>query len=169
MRTKSVVYKSGASFPYLGEEYTLEIRRYRSYVRPGVMAEGNKLVVLTARTEAAVIEGAVKNWYEDRAKQILPARVEQYRRQLGETIGTVRIKNVKSRWGSCSSKRNLNFNWRLVMAPPEVLDYVVVHELCHLRQMNHSAAFWSLVEEILPDYKRRRDWLKTCGLIERYQ
>ena len=76
-------------------------------------------------------------------------------------------------WSSdvCSSdlKRNLNFNWRLVMAPPEILDYVVVHELCHLQQMNHSAAFWSLVEGILPDYKQRRDWLKTCGLIERYQ
>ena len=167
--TRSVAYEAGASFPYLGKEYTLEIRRYRSYARPGVMAEGNKLVVLTARTETSVIEEAVKNWYENRAKQVLTDRVEQYRRQLGETIGAVRIKNVKSRWGSCSSKRILNFNWRLVMAPPEILDYVVVHELCHLQQMNHSAAFWSLVEGILPDYKQRRDWLKTCGLIERYQ
>ena len=169
MSRMAVSYRDGAVFPYLGQRYQLEVRRYLSYQKPGVLIEGEKLVVLTARAERAVVEHAVREWYISRAKQVIPARVEQYRRSLKETVGTVRIKNVTSRWGSCSSKRNLNFNWRLVMAPVEVLDYVIVHELCHLKEMNHSPAFWELVEGVLPDYRTQREWLKTCGLIERYR
>lgn len=169
MKTTGVMYKNGIILPYLGQEYILEVRVYRSYQKPGVMEEGRKLVVLTARPDGAVVEKAVREWYAARAKQIIEARVERYCREMGETVGAVRIKNVKSRWGSCSSKRNLNFNWRLVMAPMEVLDYVVVHELCHLREMNHSASFWALVRNVLPDYEARSEWLKTCGLIQQFQ
>lgn len=169
MRRVAVPYENGTAFPYLGQKYDLEVRHYLSYQKPGVMVEGEKLVVLTAKADQAVIEKAVKEWYMNRARQVIPVRVEQYRRSLKEPVGMIRIKDVTSRWGSCSSKRNLNFNWRLVMAPMEVLDYVVVHELCHLKEMNHSPSFWRLVGEILPDYKVQREWLKTCGLIERYQ
>ena len=95
-------------------------------------------------------------------------RVEFYRKQIGKPVNSIRIKDVRSRWGSCSSKANLNFNWRLVLAPMEVLDYVVVHEMCHLKEMNHSKAFWDLVGEILPDYQKQREWLKRCKLIERF-
>lgn len=161
-------YKNGGSLPYLGQEYVLEIRKYLSYKKPGVMLEGDKLVVLTAETENSVVEKAVLGWYANRAKSIIPKRVELYRRRMQEEIKCIRIKDVKSRWGSCSSKRNLNFNWRLVMAPMEVLDYVVVHELCHLKEMNHSKNFWRLVEEIQPDYKKHKNWLKECKLIEQY-
>ena len=165
---KKAIYKNGERFPYLGRDYALEIRQYPSYKKPGVMVEGDKLAVLIARTDDGVVEKAVKEWYLSRAAAVIPERVGFYRNQMGEPIGRICIKDVKSRWGSCSSKRNLNFNWWLIMAPMEVLDYVVVHELCHLKEMNHSKDFWVLVEGILPDYKERRKWLRDCRLIERF-
>lgn len=168
MRTEKATYENGAVLPYLGRSFTLEIRRYPSYRKPGVMAEGDKLVVLTARTENTLIERAVREWYISRAAAVIPERVRFYQDQVKERIGRICIKDVRSRWGSCSSKRNLNFNWRLILTPMEVLDYVVVHELCHLKEMNHSRDFWALVEGILPDYEKRRKWLRDCRLIERF-
>ena len=90
----------------------------------------------------------------DQALKIIPARVEYFARIIGVTYGNITIRNQKTRWGSCSSKGNLNFNCLLMLAPPEVLDYVVVHELCHRKQMNHSKAFWTEVENVFPDYKK---------------
>jgi len=81
------------------------------------------------------------------------------------TYGRITIRNQKTRWGSCSSKGNLNFNCLLMLAPPEVLDYVVVHELCHRMEMNHSKRFWSLVETVLPDYREQEKWLKGEGAV----
>ena len=88
---------------------------------------------------------------------------------MGVDYGRITVRDQRTRWGSCSAKGNLNFNWRLILAPGEVLDYVVVHELAHRREMNHSKRFWSLVEMVLPDYERRRRWLKENGeaLMER--
>lgn len=168
MSMEKAIYENGESFPYLGQGYILEIRQYPSYKKPGVMTEGERLVVLTAWRDSASVKKAVREWYAARAAAIIPERVRLYQSRMGENIGRICIKDVKSRWGSCSSKRNLNFNWRLVMAPLEVLDYVVVHELCHLKEMNHSKDFWALVEEILPDYKKSRAWLKNCRLIEKF-
>ncbi len=99
----------------------------------------------------------------EEALKVIPARVEYFARVIGVTYGKITIRNQKTRWGSCSSKGNLNFNCLLMLAPPEVLDYVVVHELCHRKQMNHSKAFWSEVEKVLPDYKEARKWLKEEG------
>lgn len=99
----------------------------------------------------------------DRALEVLPGRVAHYAPQVGVNYGRITIRNQRSRWGSCSAKGNLNFNCLLMLAPEEVQDYVVVHELCHRREMNHSARFWQEVERILPDYKERRRWLKEHG------
>ena len=106
---------------------------------------------------------------EERARYIMITRdiftrkVEYYARIMGVSYGRISIREQKTRWGSCSSKGNLNFNWRLILAPEEVLDYVVVHELAHRRGMNHSKAFYSLVESGLPDYRRAQKWLKDNG------
>lgn len=97
------------------------------------------------------------------AALIFAERVAFFAPQLGVSYGKITIRCQKTRWGSCSSRGNLNFNCLLVMAPPEVLDYVVVHELCHRKQMNHSTAFWQEVEKIMPDYQNRRGWLKSHG------
>ena len=99
----------------------------------------------------------------DRAFGYIPERVAYYAKLLGVTYGRITIRCQKTRWGSCSSKGNLNFNCLLMLAPPEVIDYVVVHELCHRKEMNHSKAFWSEVQRALPDYRRLDKWLKEEG------
>lgn len=96
----------------------------------------------------------------DRAKREIPPRVEYYARLLNVTYGRISVKNQKTRWGSCSSKGNLNFNYLLMLAPKEVLDSVIVHELCHRREMNHSDRFYSLVLGVFPDYYEHHQWLK---------
>ena len=97
------------------------------------------------------------------AKRIIPILVEYYAKMMGVTYGRITIREQKTRWGSCSSKGNLNFNWKIVMMPREVLEYVVVHELAHRIEMNHSPAFWQIVENVLPDYKERRKALKNAN------
>ncbi len=98
-----------------------------------------------------------------KAKKVLPGKVAYYAEKVGVTYGRITIRNQKTRWGSCSAKGNLNFNCLLMKAPEEVQDYVVVHELCHRKQMNHSKEFWVEVEKILPEYKKQEKWLKTKG------
>lgn len=97
------------------------------------------------------------------AGEIFRKRADHFARKLQVSYKRITIREQKTRWGSCSSNQNLNFNWKLILAPREVLDYVVVHELCHLKEMNHSPAYWQEVEKILPDYQRQKDWLKKNG------
>ncbi len=107
--------------------------------------------------------------FADRAKEVLPKKAAYYASLMGVTYNRIAIKSQKTRWGSCSSKRNLNFNCLLMLCPEKVQDYVVIHELCHLIEMNHSKRFWNLVENMMPDYNVQRKWLKENGslLIER--
>lgn len=110
---------------------------------------------------------ALEQRYRMAAKEYVPKRVAYYADAYCSLIrhgySTIAIRDQKTRWGSCSSRGTLSFNWRLMLAPPGILDYVVVHELCHLEHMNHSKDFWQCVEAILPDYKERRKWLKEHG------
>ena len=103
------------------------------------------------------------------ALEQLPPRVRLFADLMGVSYGRITIRNQKTRWGSCSGKGNLNFNCLLMLCPLDVRDYVIAHELCHRKHMDHSPAFWTEVERVLPDYKQRRDWLKKEGqkLIER--
>ena len=105
----------------------------------------------------------------EQARKYVTERVRYYAPIVGVTYGQIAIRTQRTRWGSCSSKGNLNFNCLLALVPPEVLDYVVVHELCHRKELNHSERFWRQVERILPDYKVRKVWLKNkgTGLIAR--
>ena len=97
------------------------------------------------------------------ASETIPPRVSYYANLMGVSYGRITIRAQKSRWGSCSAKGNLNFNCLLMLTPPEVQNYVIVHELCHRKQMNHSPAFWREVEQIMPEYRRHRFWLKKNG------
>ena len=101
--------------------------------------------------------------YIEIARDIFTRKTEYYARIMGISYNRISIREQKTRWGSCSSKGNLNFNWRLILAPETVLDYVVVHELAHRRQMNHSKAFYDIVAAVLPDYKEARRWLRDNG------
>lgn len=99
------------------------------------------------------------------AYPVISERVRHFSEIIGVDYGSITIRNQKTRWGSCSSNGNLSFNCLLMLAPPDVLDYVVVHELCHRKEMNHSKRFWDEVEKVLPDYRKQRRWLKEEGII----
>ncbi len=99
----------------------------------------------------------------DKAVEYIPGRTEYFAKIIGVDYGRITIRRQRTRWGSCSSKGNLNFNCLLMLAPPEVIDYVIVHELCHRKELNHSKRFWSEVEKVLPDYRRLELWLKREG------
>ncbi len=106
---------------------------------------------------------ALEQRYIMAAKEYFPKRVSYYQQFTGGSYERISIRDQKTRWGSCSAKGTLSFNWRLMLAPPTILDYVVVHELCHLTYMDHSAAFWQKVESVYPDYRTARKWLKDHG------
>lgn len=101
-----------------------------------------------------------ENFYRISAKRIIPPRVVEFAKIIDVKFNRIRITGADTRWGSCSSKRNLNFSWKLIMAPSKVIDYVIVHEIAHLFEMNHSKRFWNIVEQLFPDYKVYRTWLK---------
>ena len=106
---------------------------------------------------------ALEKRYINAAKEYFPKRAAYFKQFTGGSYNRITIRDQKTRWGSCSAKGTLSFNWRLMLAPPAILDYVIVHELCHLTYMNHSAAFWNKVESVYPDYRAARKWLKDHG------
>ena len=110
-----------------------------------------------------VKDPALEQAYRRQAKARLEERAAYFASRMGVSNQRISVRAAKTRWGSCSAKGNLNFHWKLILMPPQVLDYVVVHELAHRKEMNHSPAFWAEVEKILPDYRERRKWLKTYG------
>ena len=122
-----------------------------------------KLKNVPVQKEKTPSEKRLEAIYRKAAREYFPKRVSHYAHMLGVTYGKISIRDQKTRWGSCSSEGNLSFNWRLILAPPDVLDYVVIHELCHRKEMNHSKEFWALVESLMPDYKERRKWLRENG------
>src|SRR5690606_873839 len=127
------------------------------------VAEDDGVPVLLVPGEAALQARRLTDWLKDEAQVDLSERTAIHAARLGVTVKSVRRRSQSSRWGSCSSSGNINYNWRLVLAPPFVLDYVAAHEVAHLVEMNHSAAFWATVKRTLPDMERGRAWLKAHG------
>lgn len=175
-------YQDGELFWYKGKKLPLTIHETSGYRKPSVSFTDEKLqITLGTKATSPLIKSLLEKEYHRQALTVITDRVSYYYaiiygnplpqnsglkcqpRFTGKPVGTIRIKNQKSCWGSCSSHGNLNFNWHLIMAPSEILDYVVVHELCHLEHMNHSKEFWKMVEEFIPDYKIKRKWLKEKG------
>ena len=116
---------------------------------------------LTAAEEKRL--AVMERRYRNAARAAFESRTAYYHKVTGGRYTAITVRDQKSLWGSCSSKRNLNFNWRLIMAPPQVARYVVVHEMCHLKHMNHSKEFWKEVADILPDYQEWKRWLRKHG------
>ena len=109
------------------------------------------------------VRAAIRSVLSARALERIRQRIGHYAPLIGVQPNRVTVRDQKSRWGSCSSRHNLNFNWKLIMAPPQVLDYVVIHELCHMKEFSHSPRFWALVERYMPDYGAWKKWLRTHG------
>ena len=156
--------KDGDTYFYFGETLTLKLIPSVRW-RPNVRVNGNDLEITlhkatTVSDGKKTIKKAVQEFYKKKAEEVIHDRLQFFNEHYGLRYNRVTFRNQKTRWGSCSSAKNLNFNWRLIMAPIEIIDYVVVHELCHLKHMNHSASFWRLVAEAIPEYKAMRKWLK---------
>lgn len=156
-------YIQGELLPYLGLDYPLHIETHNKRTKPTADLYCGRLVVTSPDTDTEIIRGAIEAWYRCMAGAHIQSRIDFFRPQLDVSPQRVTIKNQKTRWGSCSSKGNLNFNWRAIITPPKVIDYIVVHELCHLVHLNHSQDFWKLVAATLPDYKAGKDWLRKNG------
>lgn len=157
-------YVNGETFIYMGRNYSLEIVYDREYRIPQAKMFRGKLYVYTDSFDPLLIKLALEKWYKEKALQKVLERVSYYQKYFDLAPNKVMIKDQKKRWGSCSSQRNLYFNWKCIMAPSFVLDYLVVHEMCHMVHMNHSADFWNLVKSILPDYEKSREILKVQGV-----
>jgi predicted metal-dependent hydrolase len=148
---------AGELFMYLGNAYSLEIVRGQ---KTALVLEETFKLAEASQSNAKV---AFDRWYRAQARQILNDRVNLYANQYNFQFKKIGITSARTRWGSCSPNGSLNFSWRLIMAPIEAIDYVVVHELVHTIFHNHSKRFWKKVEKIMPDYKERRKWLAKNG------
>lgn len=148
-------FEAGEQFPYLGEDCELVIEpRQRSEVVDGTLRLRKSAV------EQSSVERALRNFYRREAREYLTDRLDHFGEEMGLGYDGIEIRNQRTRWGSCSTNGTISLNWRLLMAPPEVIDYVVVHELAHLREPNHTDSFWSLVAEQIPKWETHADWLE---------
>ncbi len=150
-------FTPGERFWYLGEQYPL---RLTDRQRPPLDLDGAFLLSRAAQGRAKEV---FVEWYREETRRITHDFIERYAAAHDFNVNSVRITSARTRWGSCSGKRNLNFTYRLSMAPLDVVEYVVVHELAHLKVHNHGRDFWQLVAALKPDYARNRAWLKQHG------
>ena len=155
----------GQQIPFRGRSIGLNIEVKSDIVRCSARLKDDVLRLTVSESTRETLVPLLEAWFRDRAKSAFMERIAYYAPIVGVRVGRISVKDQKTRWGSCSSKSNLNFNWRLLLAPEDVLDYVVVHELCHLVHLNHSAAFWEMVEHVMPEYESRRRWLKAQGTV----
>lgn len=156
-------FTEGEFFLYLGDKY------------PIVFVYGNKRNDIELKEKRFLIPRGIQKyarelfiaWYKKTAKELIFNRSIFYQKQLALIPSDIKITSALSRYGSCSARNSLSFSWRLIMAPLDVIDYVIIHEFCHIKEKNHSPRFWRLVESIIPDYKVRRRWLKDNGHLLR--
>ena len=154
-------YISGESFLYLGKNYRLKVKEGDI---SSVKLIGGNLEVTTQtlqKNREDEVKKLLENWYRNQAEKRLKEKTKRFSKIIGVHPKSVSIKQFKSRWGSCSAKGELSYNWRIILAPHHIVDYVVVHELCHLLEHNHSQRFWKNVEYFLPDWKERKNCLKN--------
>lgn len=157
-------FVTGEQVLYQGQTLTLDVAEKPRGHSISLALDGDTLRLrVPPGTDAPAMRAALESWYRAQAKVYLPRRAAELAQQHGFQYGKITIKGQRARWGSCSSQRNLNFNWRLMLAPPAAIDYVILHELCHLTEMNHSRRFWTLVGRCCPDYQQWVQWFKTNG------
>lgn len=156
--------QSGAALPYLGSTRTLQLQSGR---RGKVILQDEHIVVPVVQSHLPLQQSAgnkLKRWYKQQAYQLLAMKVPAMAREMQlHPPSDIKVRDYKRRWGSCDHKGALSFNWRIIMAPEEVIDYVTIHELAHLVEFNHSARFWSIVARQLPHWRIQQQWLANHG------
>ncbi len=160
-------FKTGDTLPYLGKDHTLQVEQGHF---PEVVCENGRICVrLPARNAPpgpSEIKERLKAWYVSCALSVIREKTALYAARIGVTPARVTIKSLTSRWGSCSVSGRISLAWNIIMAPEAIVDYLIVHELCHLVHHNHSEQYWALVASILPDHRQRRKWLReNAGLL----
>ena len=151
-------FEDGEKFLWLGKEYPLRIV---ARVRPSLVFTGERFELAASSILSA--RQLFEAWFKEQARFYLSSRLKEIARKTGFKYQKFRLSSAQTRWGSCSAKGTISLVWRLMMAPPEIIDYLIIHELAHTKEKNHSRAFWRLVEELLPDYRERRRWLRKNG------
>jgi predicted metal-dependent hydrolase len=159
MKIEPKEFVSGESIMYLGRNYQLLVVEKEI---EGV--EFNQRFLISRSNQKQAYE-LLKSWYMERAKIKIEPKVKSFAQQLGVTYKVVKISDMKYRWGSCTPNNNVIFNWRLIKAPIHVLDYLIVHELAHLIELNHSSRFWNIVSIQVPTYLKAKEWLKQNGYL----
>lgn len=156
---------NGEQFSYLGQKYELIIKNSSAAAKVELFS--NKIIVNYPAVQQGdyqarqpIIRKILVDWYRKQAKIKIEQRILNYKDLLGVEPNRIVVKKQRKRWGSCSSKGNLNFNWKIIMAPPPIIDYLVVHELSHLVHANHSKAFWQTVASLIPEVEKKREWLR---------
>jgi predicted metal-dependent hydrolase len=160
IREAEKAFIPGEKFLYLGESYPLEIAESNNRKVPLTLSFGKFVLDKDHTTKA---KDLFIEWYKREAKEKIGERVDYYSNKLQLIPKGIRITSARYRWGSCSRDNRLSFSWRIIMAPLKIIDYILIHELVHIKEKNHSKGFWSQVESIIPDYKGHRRWLKENG------
>ena len=153
----------GGVVPYLGRELTLRVRVEPGRSRARVARRGHALEVAVGRAGPEPLRDALERWYRREARAVIEPRLDAATRRAGRSYRTLSIRAQRTRWASCSSSGTMSFNWRLLLAPIEILDYVVEHEVAHLEVPDHSRRFWALVGRRCPDFRDRERWLRRHG------
>ncbi|PLS05637.1 M48 family metallopeptidase [Neobacillus cucumis] len=153
------VYEPGEGFLYLGTTYPIQITENKNMEQDYVVFEEAKLQIYVRHLEDEKVRQALKRFYYQQCKALVEKSISSFQRHFKTKPRSIRITDSKTTWGTCDSRQQLTFNWRLAMAPHEVVDYVVVHEMCHMVHLNHDRSFWRLVGKIMPDYKEKENWL----------
>jgi len=153
---------TGAPLSVLGTNLLLHVETSAAHP-PRVSIEAGRLTVRTPDDSEDAVRKLVRMWLRKVAEQTIPDRVDEINRSHGFVYSRVSVRDQKTRWGSCSKRRTLSFNWRVVLLPTAVMDYLIVHELAHLREMNHSGRFWRLVETMCPEFRTAEQWLRRHG------
>lgn len=163
-KIKSRNYVTGEIFPYLGRDHFLNIIVGRS---PSIILK-NGLFIATIldsdKTPQLTVKDMFVSWYKVHSSKWLLERTKRLAQVVGVKPTSITIKDYKSRWGSCSYNGDISYNWRIILAPYRINDYVVFHELCHMLEHNHSAKYWKNVEQFIPDWRNCRDWLKNNNM-----
>jgi predicted metal-dependent hydrolase len=149
---------SGDTIPYLGRE--LQLVPQENHADDSVVMSGYRLAVRPDLFNDGLLELALEQWYRVEAARLINERTTKLSSLIGINYKRIVIRGQKTRWGSCSHRKNLSFNWKLIMAPEPVIDYVIIHELIHLKEMNHSKRFWELVARYCPGWREHKKWLK---------
>ncbi|NLV12206.1 M48 family metallopeptidase [Haloarcula argentinensis] len=148
-------FEAGESFPFLGQDRKLVIEPRQKH---GVDEDSVRL--RKSAVEQSSIKQVLENFYRSRAREYLTERTDHFAEQMGVEYEKLELRNQRTRWGSCSTGGTISLNWRLIMAPADVVDYLVVHELAHLTEQNHGRDFWRLVGEYVLEYKEKAEWLE---------